>query len=233
MILLHCSAKSLGCALSVSKFCRGVILRSTVLRCNLFVEPAPASEHLEIVQPSTQLGGPPGLIQQYIRDKPSETSRTIAKAHPMLIPVAGDFSYERTPHAVTHAISMSSMRKASSSTLLFQPPSHRVYIIFHDYGYTIERPEGVTFGAIFEELEKKRKQCQKTIDEVVKCRYTIYTRQAFSYAMGQLKGPLREDLRTCQSDLVERYVYVHAEDGVMEDDHDVWMARNHVLWTGW
>lgn len=234
---MHCSVESLGCALSVSKYCRDVVLESLPLRRALFLEPAPATEHLEVEHLSTLPGGTSGGVHRYIVEEPSETSRVIAKAHPMLIPITHNvtFPLERSlDWAFPHALDPKVMENATRSALLFQPPSKRVsFVVCHGRCFLVESAEGVTFGAILDHLDQQRKNCWKIIEETAELPYTLSTRAAYASAVKLLEGPLREDWSECPQGCEEQYVYFEAEDTLTDNNRDVWMARNHPRFAGW
>ena len=180
-----------------------------------------------------QLGGFPGLLHQYLLKQPSQTSLVVAKAHPILTSLVGDYRYLGCYFPATHAACLDVLRKIPPAVLLFQPPAPQVIFAYHGHSFRVERAQSVTFCAIFEELEKQRKHCQKLVNEAVKRRYTIYTRATYTYTMEQLNGPLRKDRSACQADCAGRCIYFQAEGSVMDDTQEVRMARNHVSFAGW
>lgn len=126
------------------------------------------------------------------------------------------------------------MEKATRSALLFQPPSKRVsFVVCHGHCFLVERAEGVTFGAILDHLDRRRKDCWKIINETAELPSTLSTRAAHANAVTLLEGPFREGWSGCLRACEEQYVYFEAEDTITDNDRDVWMARNHPLFTGW
>jgi hypothetical protein len=128
-----------------------------MLRRNLFLEAAPATEHLDYVQGKNLKRIP------YIIHEPSENSIPILEPHPAFLSGSARFKTITEKDIWIGQVSCESVRAIQPSTFLFQPPVMEVFIIY----FTREPDEyscghlqcrgGATFGALQEELEAKRK----------------------------------------------------------------------------
>ena len=154
MILSHLSTRDLTRSLSVSKHWNGTILDSRELRRILFLEPAPAKEHLQHKPwyKVKQSRYPEKCrMQPVIIHEPSKTSKIVVEPHPV---IASACDLKSRIRQDVRGLSLEELKTVSPSTLLFQPPLENISV---HYGVVeIPDPPGVTFGAIVEGFEKAR-----------------------------------------------------------------------------
>ena len=143
---------SLGCALSLYKFSRNVILGSGILRHKLLLEPAQATDDFKIVLVSSGEFWMDSLPHPYVVGEDSGTRSIMVKSHPLVVPFADApyFSLALYEHGATHAISPEAMKWTSPSQSLFSPPLRKVKICYRGFATVLYRTKGVNFGAIIE-----------------------------------------------------------------------------------
>jgi hypothetical protein len=154
MVLSHLPIRDLTRSLSVSKQWNSTILGSMDLRRTLFLEPAPAQEHLEYrlryeVNTSRypeKCRKPPVIIYE-----PSEDSKIVIEPHPV---IASACDLESRAHQDIRSLSLKELKTVSPSTLLFQPPLKEISVCYGPV--SVPGSAGATFGAIVEGFGKAR-----------------------------------------------------------------------------
>lgn len=207
---------SLGCALSLSKYCRDVILGSKFLRRQLLIEPALATDDLEVVVLPTWL---PFLIpftplHPCVLGNENSSEPLVIRSHPNVVPLINV-----TPHrvhvfpkqGVTHAISPEAMKAASPRQSIFEPPLRDVKVFYRGQKTRVGRWGGVTFGAIVEELRQMRKDYQDRIAEIGQSNSAHSNRAACAQALEELNGPLDGCWWGCHADEEDPFIYIGAE----------------------
>jgi len=157
MILSYLQTKHLTRVLTVSKYWQQSILGSRILRRQLFLEAALATEHLDYVQ------GRDGERIPCILRKPSKSSIPILEPHPVFLSGGARFETITEKDIWIGQVPCESVRIIQPSTFLFQPPVAGVFITYFTRepdafsGGHLQCRGGATFGALQEELEAKRK----------------------------------------------------------------------------
>jgi len=213
------SIESLVRALTVSKYCRQVILGSVELRRILFLDPSPATEFLEWDDTQT-------LSVPKITSSPSQNSRMIVKAHPSLR-LQRDMCitlylhcYGSRSSSSNYSLSLITMQTIPPSTLLFQPSPAKVKISYSGHSFTLQQKGGLTFGAMAEGWRELRRRSQKEIGKLVKLPCTALNRMRYAEKMEALNDPPGEydsDPWQC--------IVLEAEGVICDDSEDVRMAR--------
>lgn len=153
MILSHLSTRDLTRALTVSKHWHNVILdpKSRDLRRILFLEPAEATEYLDVrnyFYPRHYKGkrdGYPAIVHE-----PSDGSKLIVEVHPVLLPHCGRYNTTRIYMRHVH---LGDLRSVPPSTYLSQPPLEQINLNSSTGTLsTVQAAGGVTFGALLEDL---------------------------------------------------------------------------------
>lgn len=174
MILSHLSIRDLTRCLTVSKHWRDMILdpRSKELRRILFLEPAQkAKHHLEYTNadPRYYQDNFSPLHQPTIVREPNQNSRPILEVHPILLPGSDLACKTFVRTGFTH---LRLIQSVPPETYLFQPPLEEVGIICrssrcrikHSCRRRLRCAGGVTFGALFERLDKRLKRGEVYIE---------------------------------------------------------------------
>lgn len=154
----------LGRALSISKYCRNVILGSADMRRALFFEPALATIH------KTQ-----SRVWMLYSGFPPQFANV--QAHPFLTSLGPPLETlqlsERDRMRASHKIPFTTLKKAPALALLFQPPPPEVGLFYIHHAVLRYHYGGVTFGAIFDELCRQRQECQNLDRQCQKCQKII------------------------------------------------------------
>lgn len=239
-ILVNPPIDSLTRALAVPRYCSQVILDSLELRRNLFLNPAPAAEFVEIdgrqllERTATRL---------HIMNTPNQSNHMVVTAHPLLRLLSSNFascahSCQSFPSGATHGILDGTIEKVPACTLIFQPPPLRVRVFYRGHDFLLEREGGVTFGDVIEGLWDLQIRCEKKVDKIVKRACTPWNRYRYARAMEALGGspnpcswcgPNRER----HIPKSEPCVFLAAEGAISEDSQHVWMARRGMTFAGW
>ena len=198
MNLLHLQPKDPTRTLTVPKHWQQSILGSRVLRRHLFLEAAPATEHLDYVQ------GRDFEQIPYILREPSKNSILIVEPHPVFLSENARFAKTAEKGISICQISCESVRAVQPSTFHFQPPVMEVFITYstsephcHSHSHLRCR-EDITFGALQEELEAKRKlriqllaknatKCSDRLEEVKEERFRIAVLRAIGTSADMVK----------------------------------------------
>ena len=170
MILANLPIESLTRALVVSRYCRDVILGCRELRRNLFLEPSPATEFVEV--DNRQLLEYPDLHRK-ILNQPTQNSHIVVTVHPLLVSLRDNPAFcahncQERPSDAAYGILDGTMHTVSPSTLLFQPPPPKVRVFYRGHYFVLERDGGVTFRDVAEGLRDLRIRCQDIVDKLVK-----------------------------------------------------------------
>jgi hypothetical protein len=254
MVLVHLPTKTLSRALSVSKHCRDVILGNQQLRQRLFLEPAQATEYLVTAKwVRVAVPGMPATTRvrheviSKERRQNSRDSRIVVEAHPIL-EVRSEFehrkyersldSYDLAAHSPIYnfkmdvtfmqTISMSCevVKKLSAQTLLFQPPVTQVKMYHHNLPVLLRCSEGVTFGAVAEQLEKVKEaydqrfrgQDERIIKGFLGLPHTAVSRQE---RVGAIEALRRLHFAPCAAECLS----FDAESAISKDSEKVREAR--------
>lgn len=174
------------------------------LRRTLFLEPAPSEDYVKAFnRPSEPLQGYYCGLQapQYIEPKPIQCGYIIVEAHPLLtsleyptkaIPVDRNGRLcppeYKLPYDATHKVLCITVDSAPASALVFQPPPPIVGVYYIYQRVLVEHTKGgVTFGAVREEIDRQRKECQEMIDDLAKRDWTPEKRKKLKAGMRRLK----------------------------------------------
>jgi hypothetical protein len=140
-IMRDLTTRDLTRTLSVSKQWNGAIASSTELRRKLFL--LPSREEKSYFQ--CNYPDPDTIVSQ-----PSDSSKLIVEPHPIIAP------YRRRGWSECVAIDWMKCYKLTMvppATFLCQPPVEKVLIVHRRREVWIQREEGLTFGAVVENLE--------------------------------------------------------------------------------